>query len=88
MTEHAGEVQADLSQIRGDWNFHMRYATNAIEQTVARLNKVWEEMKANAPAEGEVAVDTDLCEEFIEACRQTRGLTDDLVILRECQPDD
>ena len=88
MSEHAGEVQADLSQIRGDWNFHMRYATNAIEQTVARLNKVWEEMKASAPAEGEVAVDTDLCEEFIEACRQTRGLTDDLVILRECQPDD
>ncbi len=88
MTEHAGEVQADLSQIRGDWNFHMRYATNAIEQTVARLNKVWEEMKANAPTEDEVAVDTDLCEEFIEACRQTRGLTDDLVILRECKPDD
>ena len=88
MTEHAGEVQADLSQIRGDWNFHMRYATNAIEQTVARLNKVWEEMKANAPTEGEVAVDTDLCEEFIEACRQTRGRTDDLVILRECKPDD
>lgn len=87
MTEHAGEVHEDLSQIRGDWNFHMRYATNAIEQTITRLNKVWEEMKANAPAEGEVAVDTDLCEEFIEACRQTRGLTDDLVTLRKCKPD-
>ncbi len=88
MSEHAGEVKADLSQIRGDWNFHMRYATNAIEQTVSRLTKVWEEMKANAPTEDEVAVDTDLCEEFIEACMQTRGLTDDLITLRECKPED
>ena len=56
MTEHAGEVHSDLSQIRGDWNFHMRYATNAIDQTITRLTKVWKEMKANAPAEGEVAV--------------------------------
>ena len=88
MSEQAGEVHTDLSQIRGDWNFHMRYATNAIEQTVSRLTKVWEEMKANAPAEGEVAVDTDLCEEFIEACMQTRALTDDLIILRECKPED
>ncbi len=88
MTEHAGEVKEDLSLIRGDWNFHMRYATNAIEQTVSRLTKIWEEMKANAPAEGEVAVDTDLCEEFIEACMQTRGLTDDLITLRACKPED
>ena len=88
MSEHAGEVKTDLSHIRGDWNFHMRYSTNAIEQTITRLNKIWDEMKANAPAEGEVAVDTDLCEEFIEACMQTRALTDDLVILRECKPED
>jgi hypothetical protein len=86
VTEHAGEVKTDLSQIRGDWNFHMRFVTNALEQTIKRLNKTWDEMKATSESEGEVTIDSDLCEEFIEACRQTRGLTDDLKIMADCKP--
>jgi len=31
----------DLSQIRGDWKFHMDYVQNAIEQTLKRQVKVW-----------------------------------------------
>ena len=29
----------DLSQIRGDWKFHMDYLQNAIEQTLKRQRK-------------------------------------------------
>jgi len=31
----------DLSQIRGDWKFHMDYVQNAIEQTLTRQVKMW-----------------------------------------------
>ena len=34
----------DLSQIRGDWKFHMDYVQNAIEQTLKRQVKVWAEL--------------------------------------------
>jgi hypothetical protein len=33
-----------------------------------------------------VPVDGDLMEEFIEACRQTRALTDDILLLQETRP--
>lgn len=39
------EGQVDLSQIRGDWNFHMNYVTNAITQTLKRQKRLWDELE-------------------------------------------
>ena len=78
--------KVDLSQIRGDWDFHSRYVTNAMEQTLKRANKYWRELKKASRKKGQVPVDGVLMEEFIEACMQTRALTDDYVILNECKP--
>ena len=36
------EEQVDLSQIRGDWYFHMNYVTNAITQTLKRQKSLWD----------------------------------------------
>ena len=80
------EQNVDLSQIRGDWHFDCRYVTNAMDQTVKRLLKNWRALKSKAPAPGEVAMDGALMEEFLEACRQTRALTDDINLMRETQP--
>ncbi len=38
----------DLSQIRGDWKFHMDYLQNAIEQTLKRQQKYWGELSDDA----------------------------------------
>jgi len=78
--------KVDLSQIRGDWDFHSRYVTNAMEQTLKRANKYWRELKKASRKQGQVPVDGELMEEFIEACMQTRALTDDYLILNECKP--
>ena len=78
--------KVDLSQIRGDWDFHSRYVTNAMEQTLKRANKYWRELKKTSRKKGQVPVDGELMEEFIEACMQTRALTDDYLILNECKP--
>lgn len=78
--------KVDLSQIRGDWDFHSRYVTNAMEQTLKRANKYWRELKKASRKKGQVPVDGLLMEEFIEACMQTRALTDDYQILSECKP--
>lgn len=80
------EKVVDLGAIRGDWDFHARYVTNAMEQTVKRLLRSWRQLKAKAPAAGQVPVDGPLMEEFIEACRQTRALTDDFLLLEETRP--
>jgi hypothetical protein len=80
------EPVVDVSAIRGDWNFHARYVTNALEQTLKRATKLWKALKAASPAEGEVPMDDPLMEEFIEACRQTRALTDDVILLQETKP--
>lgn len=82
MSEHG----VDLGAIRGDWDFHARYVTNAMEQTLKRLQKTWRTLKAKAPAEGQVEMDTELMEEFVEACRQTRALTDDILLLKDTKP--
>lgn len=82
MSEHT----VDLSQIRGDWHFHCRYVTNAMDQTLKRLLKDWRALKAQAPVAGEVPMDGPLMEEFLEACRQTRALTDDIRLMCEAQP--
>ncbi len=77
------EKVVDLGAIRGDWDFHSRYVTNAMEQTLKRLMKYWRTLKAQSPAQGQVPVDGQLMVEFIEACRQTRALTDDFLLLQE-----
>ncbi|MCB1625337.1 MAG: hypothetical protein KDI32_12170 [Pseudomonadales bacterium] len=79
------EPTVDLSSIRGDWDFHTRYVTNAMDQTLKRLHKNWRALKAQAPAAGQVPVTGELMEEFIEACRQTRALTDDILLMRDTQ---
>jgi hypothetical protein len=78
--------KVDLSQIRGDWDFHSHYVTNAMEQTLKRANKYWRELKKTSRKKGQVPVDGVLMEEFIEACMQTRALTDDYLTLNECKP--
>jgi hypothetical protein len=77
--------KVDLSQIRGDWDFHARYVCNAMEQTLKRTNKYWKELKKASKRKGQVPVDGQLMEEFIEACMQTRAITDDFLMLAECQ---
>jgi hypothetical protein len=78
--------KVDLSQIRGDWDFHSRYVTNAMEQTLKRVNKYWKELKKTSKKKGQVTVDGELMEEFIEAIMQARAITDDYLILNECKP--
>ncbi len=80
------EKAVDLGQIRGDWDFHARYVTNAMEQTLKRANKYWRALKSKSPAKGRVPVDTQLMEEFIESCRQTRALCDDFLLLASIKP--
>lgn len=78
--------EVDLSQIRGDWDFHARYVTNAMEQTLKRQIKLWKELKKASKKKGQVPVDSLLMEDFSEACRQTRALTDDFWLLAETKP--
>jgi len=78
--------KVDLSQIRGDWDFHSRYVCNAMEQTLKRTNKYWKELKKASKKKGQVPIEGQLMEEFIEACMQTRAITDDFLMLAECQP--
>ncbi len=80
------EPTVDLGAIRGDWDFHTRYVTNAMEQTLKRLHKSWRALKMRAPAAGQVPMDGELMDEFIEACRQTRALTDDILLMRDTKP--
>jgi hypothetical protein len=76
----------DLGQIRGDWDFHSRYVANALEQTLKRVNKYWRNLKRAAPAKGQIPVSGPDVEEFVEACRQTRALCDDIALLEETAP--
>jgi hypothetical protein len=78
--------KVDLSQIRGDWDFHSRYVTNAMEQTLKRVNKYWKALKKAPGKKDQVPVDGELMAEFIEAVMQARAITDDYLILDECKP--
>ena len=80
------EPQVDLGAIAGDWDFHARYVTNSMDQTLKRLHKTWRALKAKSPAAGQVPMDGALMEEFIETCRQTRALTDDILLMQETRP--
>ena len=44
------QPQVDLSQIRGDWHFHMNYVSHAIDVTLARGLKEWTAVSSGAPA--------------------------------------
>ncbi len=95
------EGGVDLSQIRGDWKFHMDYLTNAVAQTMSRQMKswgelsgrtknteidqavkrqesLWDELIANANAKGTIPTADAKCDEFIVACRDAKGICDDL----------
>ncbi len=50
------ESEVDLSQIRGDWKFHMDYVQNAVEQTLKRQLKYHQQLGADDDAEIGVAV--------------------------------
>jgi hypothetical protein len=39
------EQGADLSQIRGDWHFHMKFLANAVTQTMKRQVSSWADLK-------------------------------------------
>ena len=80
------EPQVDLGAIAGDWDFHARYVTNSMDQTLKRLHKTWRALKARSPSAGQVPMDGALMEEFIEACRQTRALTDDILLMQDTRP--
>jgi hypothetical protein len=80
------EQQVDLGAIRGDWEFHARYVTNSLEQTLKRLHKNWRGLKKQSIAAGVVPMAGELMDEFIEACRQTRALCDDVILMRQTQP--
>ena len=45
------EKEVDLSQIRGDWHFHINYLTNAIDATIRRSLKLWDKVKGDADIE-------------------------------------
>jgi hypothetical protein len=43
------QPQVDMSQIRGDWHFHMNYVSHAIDVTLARGMKEWSGLADAAP---------------------------------------
>jgi hypothetical protein len=82
MSEHA----VDLGAIRGDWEFHARYVTIAMESTLKRVHKSWRSLKARGSTAGSVPMTGDLMQEFLEAVRQTRALSDDILLLQDTMP--
>lgn len=50
----------DLSQIRGDWKFHMDYLQNAIEQTLKRQQKYWQGLGDHADIDASVTQQKEL----------------------------
>jgi hypothetical protein len=78
--------KVDLSQIRGDWDFHSRYVTNAMNQTLKRVQKSWKALNKASSKKDQVPVGGQLMDEFIEAVMQARAITDDYTMLAECKP--
>lgn len=48
------EDGVDLSQIRGDWKFHMDFLQNAVEQTLKREAKSWAVLGGDATIDANV----------------------------------
>jgi hypothetical protein len=80
------EPTVDLGQIRGDWHFHARYVTRAMQQTLKRVQVTWRALQRKSPGRDIVPMDGELMDAFLEACRQTRALTDDILLMRDTQP--
>ena len=80
------DKKVDLSQIRGDWDFHSRYVTHAMDQILKRVNKLWRELHKASRKKGQVPVDGELMDEFRDAIYQAKGLTDDYFTLADCKP--
>jgi hypothetical protein len=49
------EGKVDLSQIRGDWKFHMDYVQNATDQTMKRQLKYWGELSNDAGIDADIS---------------------------------
>jgi len=54
----------DLSQIRGDWKFHMDYVQNAIEQTLKRQRASWSALGNNADIDASVSQQNQLWDDL------------------------
>ena len=54
----------DLSQIRGDWKFHMDYVQNAIEQTLKRQRSSWGELGDDAAIDASVSQQNQLWDDL------------------------
>jgi hypothetical protein len=80
------DQKVDLSQIRGDWDFHSHYVTHAMDQTLKRANKLWRELHKSSRKKDQVPVDGQLMDDFREAIYQAKGLTDDYFTLADCKP--
>ena len=58
------EGSVDLSQIRGDWKFHMDYLQNAIDQTMKRQAQCWVELDDDEEIGNAVAEQSRIWEEL------------------------
>ncbi|MFQ5633960.1 MAG: hypothetical protein ACE5G3_01330 [Gammaproteobacteria bacterium] len=56
----------DLSQIRGDWKFHMDYLQNAVVQTLKRQRQYWDELGGNDEIGTSVARQNELWAELLK----------------------
>jgi hypothetical protein len=59
------EGAVDLSQIRGDWKFHMDYLQNAIDQTMQRQVQRWGDLGDDEEIDNAVAEQSRIWGELI-----------------------
>jgi hypothetical protein len=59
------EGAVDLSQIRGDWKFHMDYLQNAIDQTMKRQVQRWGDLGDDEEIDNAVAEQSRIWGELI-----------------------
>ena len=55
--------EVDLSQIRGDWHFHLNYLANAVKQSLVRAQKMWGDVQAE--------IGSDEIGQFVEQLGET-----------------
>ena len=58
------EGGVDLSQIRGDWKFHMDYLQNAIDRTIKRQLQYWEQLGDDEVIDSDVATQSRIWREL------------------------
>ena len=97
------DVKPDLSQIRGDYFFHLNFVANAVTQTLKRAEKysaeigsgydlaganeclgrqreIWDQLLAAPEGEFVYKPDSPLVQDFIDVSRSTKTLCDELEI--------